>query len=181
MSKYEHYPQAIEGFVDFAHSMFEVLDALLANLIGDEARWSNNIGTDPIPKRFLKNDLNDQTFIKLWQLRAEASSLLLIEGDHQVKKWAETVAEVNETCKQQRQIINQQRETINQARQEIARLDKVIAERKTDVINRFEAINILISSSIRDGNIGLAHWKRDERLHHLKDAVLNQIKDLRAL
>ncbi|WP_055077655.1 hypothetical protein [Pseudanabaena sp. 'Roaring Creek'] len=181
MSKYEHYPQAIEGFVDFAHSMAEILDGLLITILGEDAAWEHHRAIEDIPDKYLKEGLNDGRKTKLWHLRNEVNSLLLIEDDHHVKQWAETVAEVNETCKQQRKIIDQQRETISQARQEIARLDKVITEYKTDVVNRFHAINILISSSIRDGDIGLAHWKRDERLKHLKDAVLNQIKDVRAL
>lgn len=178
MSKYEHYPQAIEGYVDFAACMSQVLDDILTTVLGKDATWENHVAVDNIPDKYLKQDLNDGRNTRLWELRAEANSLSLIEADHQVKKWAETLCEVNETCKQQRAVIEQKRQIIEKCRKEIARLDTVITDQKNDAINRFAAINFLVASSIRDGDIGLAHWRRDERLKHLQSVVTSQVKDL---
>lgn len=175
---YEYYPQAIEGFVDFTHDMAVILDMLLTTLIGEEAAWANHIGIDSIPNRYLKNDLNGETLIELWRLRGSANSLLLIEGEHQIKKWAKLVSEVNETCKQQRKTIEAEHNAVLLARKEITRLDNAIVNQKQDEVNRLKAILFLIGSSIRDGNIGLTHWRRDERLKHLHDVITNQIKDL---
>jgi hypothetical protein len=178
MSKYEHYPQAIEGYVDFAACMSQVLNDILITVLGKDAAWENHVAVDNIPDKYLKQDLTDGRNTRLWELRAQANSLSLIEADHQVKKWAETVCEVNETCKQQRKTIEVEHNAVLLARKEISRLDKVITERKDDVVNRFQAINILIASSIRDGDIGLAHWRRDERLKHIKAVIDIQISEV---
>lgn len=175
---YEHYPQAIEGFVDFAHNMAEILNELLIVLIGGEAAWENHIGIDKIPDGYLNQDLNDARLIKLWELREEANSLLLIENDHHVKQWAETISEVNEELKAKRKQIAILEEQARSLHNRTIALSGEYTGLRVDCVGRLRAINFLIASSIRDGNIGLAHWRRDERLKHLQDAVSNQINDL---
>ncbi|TYQ29441.1 hypothetical protein PseudUWO311_00655 [Pseudanabaena sp. UWO311] len=182
MRNYEHYPQAIERLVDFTESMATFLDDLVISMLGEDAAWSNHVGVESIPLKYVETDVatvyNHKN--KVWRLRKEANSLLLIETDHHVKEWAEIVSEVNETCKQQRKQLESQRGTIDLARKEITRLDKVITEMKSDVVNRFHSINILIATSIRNCDIGLSHWKRDERLKHLRDVVRDQIKEVQS-
>jgi hypothetical protein len=177
MSNYEYYPQAIEGFVDFTQSMAETLNDWLMVLIGDEAVWENHIGIDKIPDGYLRQDLNDGRLAKLWELRESANSLLLIEADRKVKLWAETVSEVNETCKQQRKQIGILEQQASNLHDRTLELSGGCIKLRNDALDRFRAIKILVSASIRDCNIGLNHRVRDERLKHLSDVIDAQISE----
>ncbi len=172
------YPKAIEDIVNLTYNMADVLDKVVINTIGEDYAWVNHVGSTSIPDEYKNHCVAGERLARLWELREEANSLLLAESDHSIKRWAETVSEVNEECKAQRKLVTALERTCESLHSQIINLSGDYHRLKTDALDRFRAIKMLVDASIRNGNIGLNHRVRDERLDHLGDVIVAQINEI---